>query len=453
MKKFMKKIVSFVIMFTILMTSTNVIGIQVDTTSASTIKTISKSTKVVCNSNAKVKIPNSYKKCNFHSSNPKVATISKSGKLKAIRLGETTITVKSGSKSKKYKITVIPANDKDIFLKESCFLDGKSVSLKLASNKYDLSQIKPKYIETDDCNKFNSNGYCKKVSTKDSFYTFIVSYGLWEKELRIDIWTPDEILDELEYIDGNSLPEADITYSTKVFGESGLTELIQRGIQIYIDDKLVSDEITYTSGQHTILVKQGKNEYKRVINVPHKIGVILKTRDTTGVDSASKEVLEKLFDIKDKIIVPGMTDEEKVKAIHDYIIYNANYYYPKIDKSTAWAYGASGIVLHQAAVCQGYAAAFYFLAVLSGLDCYLVTGNTKGGPHAWNQVKVDGTWYYIDCTWDDPNDDTISNNDYVYFRYYLSEELWSDHTERFKYNFVEPKYNFEVARKYLTGSD
>ena len=36
------------------------------------------------------------------------------------------------------------------------------------------------------------------------------------------------------------------------------------------------------------------------------------------------------------------------------------------------------------------------------IDCVLVTGTANGGGHAWNQVKVDGKWYNIDVTWDDP---------------------------------------------------
>lgn len=36
-------------------------------------------------------------------------------------------------------------------------------------------------------------------------------------------------------------------------------------------------------------------------------------------------MFDEAFEITDKIIIPGMTEEEKVKAIHDYLIFNANY--------------------------------------------------------------------------------------------------------------------------------
>ena len=98
-----------------------------------------------------------------------------------------------------------------------------------------------------------------------------------------------------------------------------------------------------------------------------------------------------------------MGEEEKVKAIHDYLIYHANYV-NNGDYSTAenWAYGAGGVLLHKEGVCQSYAFAFYMMAISAGLECRFVSGTADGGGHAWNQVKVNGKWYYIDCTWDDP---------------------------------------------------
>ena len=37
----------------------------------------------------------------------------------------------------------------------------------------------------------------------------------------------------------------------------------------------------------------------------------------------------------------------------------------------------------------------------AGIDSQVVYG-TAGGGHAWNQVKIDGNWYMVDSTWDDP---------------------------------------------------
>ena len=74
-----------------------------------------------------------------------------------------------------------------------------------------------------------------------------------------------------------------------------------------------------------------------------------------------------------------------------------------------------------------------------------MTGTAKGGGHAWNQVKVDGTWYYIDCTWDDPTGGGFERT-----TYYLSEQLWSNHKqETSKDPVTEDFYLWENF--YLTG--
>jgi hypothetical protein len=54
-------------------------------------------------------------------------------------------------------------------------------------------------------------------------------------------------------------------------------------------------------------------------------------------------------------------------------------------------------------VCSGYANLFYVFAVELGLDSYIVNGLGNGtggwGPHAWNAVKLEGGWYFVDTTW------------------------------------------------------
>lgn len=89
--------------------------------------------------------------------------------------------------------------------------------------------------------------------------------------------------------------------------------------------------------------------------------------------------------------------------IHDYIIRNCRYIEENEGGYCSTAYGC---LVRKEANCEGYAKAFNLLASRMGLECVLVTGTTdEGENHAWNQVKIDGTWYNLDVTWDDTDVD------------------------------------------------
>jgi hypothetical protein len=57
-------------------------------------------------------------------------------------------------------------------------------------------------------------------------------------------------------------------------------------------------------------------------------------------------------------------------------------------------------------VCEGYAKAFKVLCDEAGIPCVVVTGtgiNDSGSQnHMWNYVKLNGKWYAVDVTWNDP---------------------------------------------------
>lgn len=61
------------------------------------------------------------------------------------------------------------------------------------------------------------------------------------------------------------------------------------------------------------------------------------------------------------------------------------------------------------AICHGYAALYETLCNLTGIECLTVTGSLKAYPgqigtlpkindHAWNVVKINGSWKFIDTT-------------------------------------------------------
>jgi len=122
----------------------------------------------------------------------------------------------------------------------------------------------------------------------------------------------------------------------------------------------------------------------------------------------------------DELIQPGMTDEEKVRALHDYLV--ANFEYDTYTNSSRRAadyaeesFTAYGIVKNGYGVCEAYAELFCLLCTYANVPCYPVTGFYNGGNHMWNKVKLNGKWYNVDCTTDDPLPDSPGRVLHTYF--------------------------------------
>lgn len=92
------------------------------------------------------------------------------------------------------------------------------------------------------------------------------------------------------------------------------------------------------------------------------------------------------------------TDYDKLLYIHDRIVDNTVY----TDNGELYQYEADGPLVYGKAVCEGYSKAFMYLAQSLGFECVCVIGTANGEEHMWNLVKLYGTWYHVDVTWDDP---------------------------------------------------
>ncbi len=123
-------------------------------------------------------------------------------------------------------------------------------------------------------------------------------------------------------------------------------------------------------------------------------------------------------------ITSGMTDYQKVKAIHDYLVLNTKYDTAINGDVTYTAYGT---IINKTSVCDGYAKSFEMFMDALGIPCWRVTGKGNGGNHAWNKVMVGGKYYNVDVTWDDPVPDRAG---YVSYKYFLISDtsLRADHT-------------------------
>lgn len=106
--------------------------------------------------------------------------------------------------------------------------------------------------------------------------------------------------------------------------------------------------------------------------------------------------------INAQIITDSMTDYEKELAIHDYIV--KNYKYVSGEEKNNY-YNVTNFIKEKTGYCEAYAYSFSILATLAELDNEIIFGSVDGVNHAWNAVKLDNEYYYVDPTFDDTRKD------------------------------------------------
>ncbi len=172
-----------------------------------------------------------------------------------------------------------------------------------------------------------------------------------------------------------------------------------------------------------------------------KVTVTMNYRETAAqtayVQSQVKQILS-------NIVTTGMNDHQKVKAIHDWVVRNVKY------DETYTRYTAYEALHDGTAVCQGYALLTYELLKEAGIQNLIVEGTAGGELHAWNLVNLDGTWYHLDTTWDDPVPDQGDGVDTTY--YLLTDaQMKKDHNWTKTYPAANTTYQSTLDKLISTG--
>ena len=146
---------------------------------------------------------------------------------------------------------------------------------------------------------------------------------------------------------------------------------------------------------------------------------------------------------------PTGSDYEKELYLHDVLVNKVTYTSSKLEEQNGYTTLVDG-----KGVCAGYAFALQYLLMRAGIQSYYVVG-FAGENHAWNLAKIDGKWYYVDATWDDPLNNGSDDPYSPYYSYFniTTKKLKEDHTPfDTPYNVTLEKCTATAANYYTVNS-
>lgn len=153
-------------------------------------------------------------------------------------------------------------------------------------------------------------------------------------------------------------------------------------------------------------------DYSRFSYSPGNFGLVARIIPTYILDEESTVEMQKVIDEVSKdavsLVKEDMADYEKALVIHDWLATYCEYDYDNylLDEIPDSSHSMYGPFLYKTAVCDGYAKAYkYIMQDKLGIPCYLTTSDEMN--HAWNIIQIDGSYYHVDVTWDDPTWDSI----------------------------------------------
>ena len=90
----------------------------------------------------------------------------------------------------------------------------------------------------------------------------------------------------------------------------------------------------------------------------------------------------------------SMSNYDKIKTFHDHIVNSTKY-----DENNSFeSYTAYNLITSGLSICGGYSDIMSIYLNTLGIKNYKIASSN----HIWNLVELDGIWYHLDVTWDDP---------------------------------------------------
>jgi hypothetical protein len=162
------------------------------------------------------------------------------------------------------------------------------------------------------------------------------------------------------------------------------------------------------SGEYTISILENLNGNKYKIVKREKVNASLSSENAVYLQSIQLVNWNEDMDIIKKakeLTVNAKTDQEKIKAVYDYVVHNMRYDYQKFSRlSSDYIPSIEEVAKDGKGICYDYAVLTAAMLRSLGVPTKLVMGYKTGMVeyHAWNQVYTEATdeWITVDTTLD-----------------------------------------------------
>ena len=164
--------------------------------------------------------------------------------------------------------------------------------------------------------------------------------------------------------------------------------------------------------------------------------------------SDAEEKRQQFFEIAEKRYLPlvddSMDDFTKAVILHDELALNSYYAFPEQTRlANNYTYMAEGW-----GVCQQYTECYAYLLAQCGIKSEIVQSDAMG--HAWIKAEIDGSYYNIDLTWDDPTPDKVGKVRHNYFLFsdsvFRTEDTQTNRSSHHGYLTIHPSDNTKYDR-------
>ena len=131
--------------------------------------------------------------------------------------------------------------------------------------------------------------------------------------------------------------------------------------------------------------------------------------DWSGLATEDQAILDVCQDVISNVVPADGSDYDKELAVHDWMVSHGRYDSNTLSQLPDFQENPNndnpyGFLVDGVGICLGYTQTFQLFMDLLGIECITVEGAAYNytADHAWNQVRLDGAWYCVDVTWDDP---------------------------------------------------